>query len=41
MGIPMDRRKRATDLLIPNCRQPTGIAGLDAFLKERSHGMEE
>jgi hypothetical protein len=37
----MDRSKRAADLLISNGRQPTGIAGLGAFVKERSHRMEE
>jgi hypothetical protein len=32
--IAMDRRKRPTDLLVPNGRQPKGIAGHGAFLKE-------
>jgi hypothetical protein len=34
MGIAMDRRKCPADLLIPHCRQPAGVAGLGAFIKE-------
>jgi hypothetical protein len=34
VGIAMDRCERPADLLVPNRRQPAGIAGLGAFVKE-------
>jgi hypothetical protein len=32
--LAMNRCQRPADLLIPYCRQPTGIAGLFALVKE-------
>jgi hypothetical protein len=34
VGLAMNRCQRPADLLIPYCRQPTGIAGLFALVKE-------
>jgi hypothetical protein len=37
----MDRRERSTNLRIPNCRQPTGMNCFEAFVEQRTHGMQE
>ena len=41
VGFAMDRRERSADLVIPSCRQPTGMNCFEALVEQRTHGMQE